>query len=356
MIRFTLPIALVLLTGCPTHDEHRAPRTRQEAAAPAVHQGIRSFGSGDTEKAIDYYSLAIVLNPHNALVYLLRAEARFVNGDTDGALADYNKTLQAFPSLGEAYRGRANVHVVLADFEAAFADLDKAIQLDPADTLAHRVRGNLHRTMGDEANAKADFAKSSNVAGQADQLAGKVVAVANGDILTIRLDDEKLATIRVYGIDCPERGQPFGTKAKQFTADRAFGKSISVKVVDTDRYGRMVGRVELPGGDDLSELLVQNGMAWHYVKYAPDDEQLALLEAAARQGKIGLWSDSQTPIPPWEWRKGERGETEPADSTGYWLSTGTGVRHNSTCKNYRATKNGRECRADEGKACGICGG
>ena len=65
------------------------------------------------------------------------------------------------------------------------------------------------------------------------------------------------------------------------------------------------------------------------------------------QGKVGLWSDSKPPIPPWEWRKGERGETEPADAAGYWLNIESNVRHNSTCKHYRATKSGRECRAVE---------
>ena len=112
----------------------------------------------------------------------------------------------------------------------------------------------------------------------------------------------------------------------------------------------------LRGDLDLSELLVEHGFAWHYVQYAPDDKQLAAFEVTARQSKLGLWSDSKPPIPPWEWRKGERGETEPADATGYWLSTESNVRHNSTCKHYRATKQGRECRADEGKACGVCGG
>ena len=185
-------------------------------------------------------------------------------------------------------------------------------------------------------------------------LTGKVVAIADGDTLTV-LVDQKEVKVRVHGIDCPERGQPFGTRAKQFTADQAFGKVVSVEVIDTDRYGRTVGRVTLSTGDDLSASLVEHGMAWHYVKYAPDDKELAALDVAARQGKVGLWLDSK-PIPPWEWRNGERGETEPADATGYWLNTESNVRHNSACKHYRATKQGRECRADEGKACGFCGG
>jgi hypothetical protein len=41
----------------------------------------------------------------------------------------------------------------------------------------------------------------------------------------------------------------------------------------------------------------------------------------------------------------------------HWLNLSSKKRHNSSCeKNYGRTKNGRYCRADEGEACGICGG
>jgi len=101
---------------------------------------------------------------------------------------------------------------------------------------------------------------------------------------------------------------------------------------------------------------VKDGLAWHYVEHAPDDKRLAAIEAEARKSKRGLWSDSKTPISPWDWRQGERGEDEPPDATGYWLDTESNVRHNSRCQHYRATKQGRECGAEEGKACEMCGG
>lgn len=41
--------------------------------------------------------------------------------------------------------------------------------------------------------------------------------------------------------------------------------------------------------------------------------------------------------------------------TGYWLTTGSGVRHNSNCRYYMTTK-GRPCGPNEGRACKICGG
>jgi hypothetical protein len=55
---------------------------------------------------------------------------------------------------------------------------------------------------------------------------------------------------------------------------------------------------------------VQAGMAWHYKAYQSDQasadrSQYAAAEIAAREADIGLWSDPH-PIPPWDWRKGER--------------------------------------------------
>ena len=56
---------------------------------------------------------------------------------------------------------------------------------------------------------------------------GKVIGVADGDTITVLRDKEQIR-IRLYGIDCPERYQPFSKKAKQFTSDMVFGKDVEV--------------------------------------------------------------------------------------------------------------------------------
>ena len=40
----------------------------------------------------------------------------------------------------------------------------------------------------------------------------------------------------------------------------------------------------------------------------------------------------------------------------YWLNTKSYKKHNSSCRYFGNTKNGRYCTKDEGSACGICGG
>jgi endonuclease YncB( thermonuclease family) len=69
---------------------------------------------------------------------------------------------------------------------------------------------------------------------------GKIVGVSDGDTITV-MHSGKGEKIRLYGIDCPERRQAFGTKAKQFTSTMAYGKVVEVEPMDTDLYGRTFG-------------------------------------------------------------------------------------------------------------------
>jgi endonuclease YncB( thermonuclease family) len=129
----------------------------------------------------------------------------------------------------------------------------------------------------------------------------KVVGISDGDTIRI-LKDNKEVRVRLAGIDCPEKRQPFGTQAKNFTSEKAFGKNVKLNIVQqSDRYGRVVADIILPDGTNLSEELVKAGLAWHY-KHFSKSQVLADLEKEARENKRGLWADAD-PIPPWEYRK-----------------------------------------------------
>jgi endonuclease YncB( thermonuclease family) len=133
---------------------------------------------------------------------------------------------------------------------------------------------------------------------------GKVVAVKDGDTLEV-MKEGVAVRVRLYGIDCPEKGQAFGQRAKQFASDLAFGKAVKVIEKDRDRYGRTVGEVILEDGRSLNQELVRAGLAWWYRQYAKNDAELKTLEREARDAKSGLWADAD-PVPPWNWRRGKR--------------------------------------------------
>ena len=73
-------------------------------------------------------------------------------------------------------------------------------------------------------------------------MSGKVVAVADGDTLTVLVGKQQVK-IRFSGIDAPEKKQPFGQRAKQGLSDCAYGKMVDVDWRKTDRYGRTIGKV-----------------------------------------------------------------------------------------------------------------
>jgi endonuclease YncB( thermonuclease family) len=135
----------------------------------------------------------------------------------------------------------------------------------------------------------------------AADFSGPVVSVLDGDTLEV-LHHQHPERIRLAGIDCPEKGQPYGKHAKQAASDLAFGKEVTVQTHGHDKYKRTIGDVLLPDGMNLNQELVKQGWCWWYRKYAPGDTVLEGLERDAREGRKGLWADPQ-PVPPWEWRK-----------------------------------------------------
>ncbi|MDP3596772.1 MAG: thermonuclease family protein [Nitrospirota bacterium] len=109
-------------------------------------------------------------------------------------------------------------------------------------------------------------------------------------------------------IDCPERRQAYGQKAKQAASALAFGKEVTVQTHGHDKYKRTLADVILSDGMNLNQELVKQGWCWWYRKYAPGDTALEGLEKAAREAKKGLWVDP-APIPPWVYRKAKRRQT-----------------------------------------------
>ena len=136
------------------------------------------------------------------------------------------------------------------------------------------------------------------------QIPAKVIAIYDGDTITVLLENKTSKKLRLAEVDCPERGQPFGKNAKQFISDQIFGKQITFVETDIDRYGRSIAKVYYDNQKYLSSELIKSGLGWWYFYYSKD-KSLGKLEEEARQNKIGLWQDKNA-IAPWEFRKIER--------------------------------------------------
>ena len=100
----------------------------------------------------------------------------------------------------------------------------------------------------------------------AEEIIGRIVGVADGDTLTILVNEHEQIKVRLAEIDAPEKAQPFGQRSKQSLSAMCFGKDAVLQKTDTDRYGRTVAKVYCAGVYANAEQ-IRVGLAWAYRKY-----------------------------------------------------------------------------------------
>lgn len=145
----------------------------------------------------------------------------------------------------------------------------------------------------------------SHVSFAAQALEGKVVRITDGDTITVEANGNR-HKVRLSGIDTPERDQPWGDAATREMRRMVAGKHVRVEWYKKDRWKRLIGNVYVDG-EDVGLLMIERGMAWHFKRYAkeqdPEDRTAyAEVEKAAQGARRGLWSDPN-PVPPREWRR-----------------------------------------------------
>ncbi|HBH38766.1 MAG TPA: nuclease [Curvibacter sp.] len=144
-------------------------------------------------------------------------------------------------------------------------------------------------------------------AAQAWALQGQVVAVISGDTLRIRDERKAQHTVRLAGVDAPEKFQAHGQRSLDALLELAFQKYVTVEGVGSD--SPRIGRVRVEGRDIGMEQL-QRGAVWYdksraQALSASERQSYATAQDEARVARVGLWRDKQ-PIPPWEYRAGRR--------------------------------------------------
>lgn len=150
----------------------------------------------------------------------------------------------------------------------------------------------------------------------ADTLTGRVIKVLDGDQITIVDSASKQYTIKIMGIDAPERYQSFGDKSLQNLSAMAFNREVDVEKPMLDRNGLILGKVMVAHHDsqcsqnncpktvDTGLEQIKAGLAWWFrakEQTVDDGAQYGQAEFAAKIRRIGLWSETN-PIPPWKWK------------------------------------------------------
>lgn len=139
---------------------------------------------------------------------------------------------------------------------------------------------------------------------QAETLAGRVVAIADGDTLTLQVDRQQ-HKIRIVGIAAPERVQSFGMASQANLGQMAFQQQATADCLRRDSGGLRCK--VFVNGQDMGLRQLADGVAWWYGKYTNDpflEDRVSYEQAEmmAKLRRLGLWSESN-PTSPWDWRK-----------------------------------------------------
>jgi micrococcal nuclease len=97
-------------------------------------------------------------------------------------------------------------------------------------------------------------------------------------------------TVRLYGVDTPERGEPCYDEATYRFRELA---SDSVRVEPgsrrTDSYGRLLYYVYTTDGQSIDEILIQEGLAQAWPEDGQHRNVLLAVEERARENQTGCW-------------------------------------------------------------------
>lgn len=135
------------------------------------------------------------------------------------------------------------------------------------------------------------------------QLPGRVLRIIDGDSLVLDVQGSQYR-IELWGIDAPERNQPWGEAAADQLNRTLTGSFVNIRVDGGGDEGRFAGRLMLRDRDVGLDLLY-DGLAWSAVPTDGTHQQAEhpydLAQRQASVARRGLWSDDR-PVPPWEWR------------------------------------------------------
>lgn len=139
------------------------------------------------------------------------------------------------------------------------------------------------------------------LAAGAETYTAQVIAVLDGDTVMVMRDNRKI-TMRLAGIDAPEKQQAFGMASRDALAGLVLRKTVHVTTKAVDDYGRVIALLDV-GRVNVNEELLRRGLAWEYSQYHSNKNLLAL-QSRAQAARRGLWAAAH-PVPPWTYRKAQ---------------------------------------------------
>jgi len=94
-----------------------------------------------------------------------------------------------------------------------------------------------------------------------EKFSSPIVSSLDGDTIEV-LHNNRAERIRLKGIDCPEKGQVYGKRAKHAASELVFGKEVTLQTYGKDKHGRTIADALLPHGTNVNHTLVKHDWCW----------------------------------------------------------------------------------------------
>lgn len=122
-------------------------------------KGCSFVASGEPQKALDAFSMAITLNRNHAHAYKNRGVINAAIGKTQNAMQDYDNSIKIAPSDASAFHYRGHLHFLSAEYQEAITDFTCAININPQYEEVYALRGHACYRIGRYEDAIRDYTK-----------------------------------------------------------------------------------------------------------------------------------------------------------------------------------------------------
>jgi tetratricopeptide (TPR) repeat protein len=113
--------------------------------------------NNNSQAEVDWYDLAIAVDPNNAAAYHRRGNVYGERGERQKAIADFSASIRLNSSVPEPYANRARQYRLTKQYNLALADCDAALRLDGKHRMAYIICGNIETERGHYEQAIAAF-------------------------------------------------------------------------------------------------------------------------------------------------------------------------------------------------------
>lgn len=116
----------------PMGDPSKGELTEQEETqfSDKRSEALAAFSEGEWNKSIEIFTEAIILNPHNAVVFAKRGACFLKLKKPKACIRDCDRAIELNPDSAPAYKNRGRAHRLLGNFVEAARDLRQACKID----------------------------------------------------------------------------------------------------------------------------------------------------------------------------------------------------------------------------------